>query len=767
MKSLFTLLVASLAFVTTYVLATPIEHVRSPEEGNLFEGDIAIDGDWEDVYNAISRATQMWPNGIVPYTVQGASSSELQLLQAAISDYRTYTCIRWVPRTTESAYVKIIKGGGCYSNVGTLRRVQTLSLGRGCWNKGIIIHEMMHAVGFWHEQSRSDRDNYVTIMLQNVRPGMEHNFQKMSSSQAKNILSYDYGSIMHYGPTAFTKNGQRTIVPRQSGVTIGQRRGFSNLDIQKINILYNCKGGATIPPVTARPTTRRTQPTVRTIRPTFPTRTTPRQTPRPTTGTCRDRSSACDIYKRQGFCNQQFYRDICSATCCVCGDCSSGTTRPTQPKTRPTTPRPTTCRDRSSACDIYKRQGFCNQQFYRDICSATCCVCGDCSSGTARPTQPKTRPTTPRPTTCKDQFDNCPFFKSQGYCAESYPNKDYFRRICPLSCEVCSSTQRPTVPTTRPTAVPKACKDIFVHSCPDFKRRGLCASSNSKYYKSICPLSCGVCGSGNTRVTVVPTTPTVTRSTDKPIVNGNCGKSKLGHDKYIVGGKEAQVGRWPWMADLYVNGRHSCGGSVIAAKWILTAAHCVKGKSASSLKIRVGWHNQRQQTQNGVEHAVMRVVDHKQFGSIQGQSILNDNDIALLQLTKDIDFKNEHVNTVCLPKKGEQFSGSCVATGWGMTIGTGDNTKLREVTVPVYTTANCNKYWPGRVSDRQICMGTVPPSQTKTACMGDSGGPLVCKKNGRWIQAGVTSWGMRVCTGKPAVYTRTSEYLDWIDANMK
>lgn len=261
-----------------------------------------------------------------------------------------------------------------------------------------------------------------------------------------------------------------------------------------------------------------------------------------------------------------------------------------------------------------------------------------------------------------------------------------------------------------------------------------------------------------------PTTPRPTGPTVKPS-SLTCGVSRLGHDKYIVGGQEAKVGRWPWMADLMYNGRHSCGGSVLNANWILTAAHCVLSKPASTLTIRVGWHDQMRRTQNGVEHKVKKVVGHKMYKKTPG--VNHDNDIALLELATPIDFRNEHVNIACLPQKDEVFNGECMATGWGLTQGTGDKTKLREVSVPLYTTSACNKYWGGRVSDRQICMGTVPPVKTRSACRGDSGGPLVCKKNGRWIQAGLTSWGTFQCTGKPAVYTRLSSYLDWINQNMK
>ncbi|CAH1789764.1 unnamed protein product [Owenia fusiformis] len=273
----------------------------NPEEGDLFEGDILLE-DGQD-YNAIRNSRKMWPNGIIPYTVKSATASERATLNAAIADYNKYTCIRWVPRTNQMAYVSIVKGAGCYSVVGTLRHVQTLSLGHGCWTKGIIIHEMMHAVGFFHEQSRSDRDNYVTIMLQNVKTGMEHNFNKYSSGQVNDLLTYDYGSVMHYQATAFSKNGEHTIVPKTSGARIGQRVGFSQLDIQKVNMLYKCNGGGggmTTPKPTIRPTTRRL--------------TTPEN--------CQDRYSNCQWFKSNGYCDRpqdgNYYRSICPKSCGIC-----------------------------------------------------------------------------------------------------------------------------------------------------------------------------------------------------------------------------------------------------------------------------------------------------------------------------------------------------------------------------------------------------------------------------------------------------------------
>ncbi len=99
----------------------------------------------------------------------------------------------------------------------------------------------MHAIGFIHEQSRPDRDRYVTVNWQNIKSGEENNFQKYSSSFVNTLNTpYDFGSIMHYGTHYWSKNGRPTLVPKQSGVSIGQSNGFSTLDLTRINRLYKC-----------------------------------------------------------------------------------------------------------------------------------------------------------------------------------------------------------------------------------------------------------------------------------------------------------------------------------------------------------------------------------------------------------------------------------------------------------------------------------------------------------------------------------------------
>uniref|UniRef100_A0A8C2D2Z3 Peptidase M12A domain-containing protein n=1 Tax=Cyprinus carpio TaxID=7962 RepID=A0A8C2D2Z3_CYPCA len=123
----------------------------------------------------------------------------------------------------------------------TCIRFVVVSLNRqGCVYHGIAQHELSHALGFYHEQTRSDRDQYVRINWKNISPDMAYNFQNQKTNNQN--TPYDYGSVMHYGKTAFSiQPGLETITSTpDKTVEIGQRQGMSNIDILRINKLYGC-----------------------------------------------------------------------------------------------------------------------------------------------------------------------------------------------------------------------------------------------------------------------------------------------------------------------------------------------------------------------------------------------------------------------------------------------------------------------------------------------------------------------------------------------
>ncbi|XP_066523301.1 hatching enzyme 1.2-like [Hoplias malabaricus] len=210
----------------------------------LVEGDILI----PTTRNALvcPSNTCFWKkssNGLVqvPYTVStDFSSSHMSVIAGAMAVFHSKTCIRFVPRSTESDYLSIQSGNGCYSSVGKTGGMQMVSLSlNGCVYHGIVEHELNHALGFYHEHTRSDRDSYVEINWQNINPAMQYNFNKENTNNLN--THYDYSSVMHYPRTAFSINGQDTITPiPDSSVQIGLQLELSAIDIQRINILYKC-----------------------------------------------------------------------------------------------------------------------------------------------------------------------------------------------------------------------------------------------------------------------------------------------------------------------------------------------------------------------------------------------------------------------------------------------------------------------------------------------------------------------------------------------
>jgi len=237
-----------------------------------FEGDIALTPEQERVLlperqlngterNGIKSLSRRWTNGRMPYVIpdaSGFSASEKNLIRKAMDDYAAKTCIQFVERTNERDYIKFVREGGCWSYVGRTGGEQKVSLVGGCMHHYIIIHELMHAAGFYHEQSRPDRDNYVTINWGNICCGASSNFRKQTTATVQTFNEpYDLTSVMHYRETAFStdRRNKKTIVAKDGTSPLGNNVGFSQVDINKLNKLYQCDGGAGTTTTTAPATT--------------------------------------------------------------------------------------------------------------------------------------------------------------------------------------------------------------------------------------------------------------------------------------------------------------------------------------------------------------------------------------------------------------------------------------------------------------------------------------------------------------------------------
>lgn len=175
------------------------------------------------------------------------ASDQVRLIRVAMDAVEAVTCIRFKKRKHETDYVSIHSGQFCKSNLGRTGGAQELSLNnRLCFQEGIIIHELLHALGYIHMHSSPDRDKHVKILWQNIVQQFYSEFNKVDPGMYNTYgTPYDYQSIMHYGPTAFSKNGARTIIPKDSRFadTIGQRNSLSDGDIKRINNKYKCYVG--------------------------------------------------------------------------------------------------------------------------------------------------------------------------------------------------------------------------------------------------------------------------------------------------------------------------------------------------------------------------------------------------------------------------------------------------------------------------------------------------------------------------------------------
>ncbi|XP_030582905.1 meprin A subunit beta [Archocentrus centrarchus] len=214
---------------------------------DLLEGDI----DQSEILgrNSIIGEEYRWPTTIPYYLEDSLEMNAKGVILKAFDQYRLKTCIDFAPWRGEENYISVFKGSGCFSSVGN-RRVgkQQLSIGSNCDRLGTVEHEFLHALGFWHEQSRADRDDYVDIIWERIESGKEHNFNTYDDTVSSALgVPYDYGSVMHYSKTAFSTGSEPTIVTKIPHFmdVIGQRMGFSASDLTKLNRLYNCTQSST------------------------------------------------------------------------------------------------------------------------------------------------------------------------------------------------------------------------------------------------------------------------------------------------------------------------------------------------------------------------------------------------------------------------------------------------------------------------------------------------------------------------------------------
>lgn len=178
-----------------------------------------------------------WPNGIVYYQISPNLPNQQRVTDAVAQIHANNPGVHFIVRTTQPNYITVIPDDGCSSPIGRVGGQQLLRLADGC-GTGSTIHEFLHALGFAHEQSRCDRDTFIEVHLENVMAGREFNFDKYCSGYV-DVLEYAEGSIMHYGPFAFSSNGLATIVSKRDlDALMGQRDGMGTTDIQTLELMH-------------------------------------------------------------------------------------------------------------------------------------------------------------------------------------------------------------------------------------------------------------------------------------------------------------------------------------------------------------------------------------------------------------------------------------------------------------------------------------------------------------------------------------------------
>ncbi|XP_053605954.1 transmembrane protease serine 9-like [Plodia interpunctella] len=254
---------------------------------------------------------------------------------------------------------------------------------------------------------------------------------------------------------------------------------------------------------------------------------------------------------------------------------------------------------------------------------------------------------------------------------------------------------------------------------------------------------------------------------NQPKTTCTCKCGERNEASRIVGGFEAGNNEFPWMARLTYFKRFYCGGMLINDRYVLTAAHCVKGFMWFMIKVTFGEHNRCNSTTRPETRFALRAIANK-------FTLSNfDNDIALLRLNERVPI-SDAIKPICLPSNNQELyvGVKALAAGWGTLTEEGKpSCTLQEVEVPVMSNQQCRstKYTNNMITDNMLCAG-YPDTGKKDSCQGDSGGPLIAERkfDTRYELIGVVSWGNGCARpGYPGVYTRVTNYLDWIKENTK
>lgn len=221
-----------------------LETVR-PIAKHIVEGDVMTkDGDQAvhtDKRETIRDDLRVWRTRDVAYVITPEKESARSKIKAAMDEISGKSCVTFSERSVEENFLQFVKREGCWSYMGMQNGGQEISLGEGCDRKEIIEHEILHALGFFHEQSRRDRDSHININWENIKAEDRKNFQKAKGGVVSTLgVPYDLTSLMHFGNTAFG-DGRVTIeAVKDPSMKLGNKIGLTKDDAEQLNMLYRC-----------------------------------------------------------------------------------------------------------------------------------------------------------------------------------------------------------------------------------------------------------------------------------------------------------------------------------------------------------------------------------------------------------------------------------------------------------------------------------------------------------------------------------------------
>lgn len=326
----------------------------APESGNAFA-----------IHNSKERR---WKDGIIPYTFDCSVEhmpSVIESVKLAMSEWENKTCIRFVPRTTQTDYVNFFRGSGCWAYVGRIGRQSLVSVGKGCHYQHVMAHEIGHVIGFYHEQNRMDRDSYVQIIWENIYEPLKRAFKFIKHTYSLGE-PYDYASIMHYPWTAFSLNGSVTMKPLKP-VKIQPYQHISEGDSKQVSLMYKgiCKD---VSKSSADPESIDRMPEKRDA--SIP---------------CVDNYKDCPGWARMGYCPLGRTKRVKKECPLSCQDhCKAFRTTTPRPTTiPPTTAKPIPrvfmgtgklCKNVYSKCPMWAARGDCKRipEYMRRICPQEC-----------------------------------------------------------------------------------------------------------------------------------------------------------------------------------------------------------------------------------------------------------------------------------------------------------------------------------------------------------------------------------------------------------